>query len=168
MNKTKIVTMLLIKCSTIRLQGLSKGPKRTKENFKDFQAGLEKGRLKFKGFRGFLRRVRTLSICKAHWKKWRGTLLKGVNKIITYLNFILILENNRNWLPKSFRIGKQEKRQQLSGLEKRTSFTLKTFWRINLVNVCFIILFFCFLGNTRNILCTNDQRRRSVWWECHY
>ena len=50
MNKTKIVTMLLIKCSSIRLQGLSKGPKRTKENFKDFQAGLEKGLLKFKGF----------------------------------------------------------------------------------------------------------------------
>ena len=69
MNKTKIVTMLLIKCSSIRLQGLSKGPKRTKENFKDFQAGLEKGRLKFQGFQGFSRRVRTLSICKAHWKK---------------------------------------------------------------------------------------------------
>ena len=84
MNKTKIVTMLLIKCSSIRLQGLSKGPKRTKENFKDFQASLEKGRLKFKGFQGFSRRVRTLSICKAHRKKRRGTLLKGVNRIITY------------------------------------------------------------------------------------
>ena len=69
MNKTKIVTMLLIKCSSIRLQGLLKGPKRTKENFKDFQAGLEKGRLKFQGFQGFSRRVRTLSICKAHRKK---------------------------------------------------------------------------------------------------
>ena len=76
--------MLLIKCSSIRLQGLLKGPKRTKENFKDFQAGLAKGSLKFKGFQGFSRRVRTLSICKAHWKKRRGTLLKGVNRIITY------------------------------------------------------------------------------------
>ena len=151
-----IVTMLLIKCSSIRLQGLSKGPKRTKENFNDFQAGLEKGRLKFKGFQDayepwvYVRHI---------WKKRRGTLLKGVNRIITYFG----LGNNRNWLPKSFRTGKQEKRQQLPGLEKGTSFTLKTFWRINLVNFCFIILFCCFSGNTRNILCTNDQRRRSVW-----
>ena len=72
MNKTIIVTMLLIKCSSIRLQGLSKGPKRTKENFKDFQAGLEKGLLKFKGFQD------------AYEPRTRGTLLKGVNRIITY------------------------------------------------------------------------------------
>ena len=39
-----------LKCISIKIQGLSKGQKRTKENFKDFQAGLENGRLKFKGF----------------------------------------------------------------------------------------------------------------------
>jgi len=45
MNKTIIVTMLVIKCSSIKIQGLS----RTKMNEREFQ-GLEKGLLKFKGF----------------------------------------------------------------------------------------------------------------------
>ena len=69
-----------------------------------------------------------------------------MNRIITYFGLHSHINPKTTEIDHltSFRTGKQKKRQELSGLEKRTSFILKTFSRINLVNFCFIILFFVF------------------------
>ena len=69
-----------------------------------------------------------------------------MNRIITYFGLHSHINPKTTEIDHltSFRTGMQKKRQELSGLEKRTSFILKTFSRINLVNFCFIILFFVF------------------------